>query len=135
MTKYCGRDLLIQIDISSVYTTIGGLRSNNVVINNETVDVTDKGDAPWRQLLANCGIRSMSLSGSGVFTDDAALQDVLDMVVAGTIVDFKIISGRLDEFEGPFTVTSFERGGEHNAEETFSISLESASDITYTPAP
>jgi TP901-1 family phage major tail protein len=134
MTKYCGKDLLIQIGdgaATEVFTTVGGFRSNGTTINNEQVDITDKGSSKKRELLA-CGINSMSISGSGLVSDNAALEAMKLAAHSGDIGNFKIISGLGDVYQGPFQVASFERTGEHNGAEEFSVSLESAAAITYT---
>jgi TP901-1 family phage major tail protein len=116
------------------YVTIAGMRSTSLKINNEQVDVTDKGDIPWRQLLA-CGIRSMELSASGIFSNAVALTEIMADVVGGGIVDFKVISGRGDMFVGAYLVASCERNGEYNGAEQYSLTLASAGAIAYTPAP
>ena len=51
------------------FTTIGGLRSTSLTINNESVDVTNKDSSNKRTMLAAAGVQSISVSGSGVFTD------------------------------------------------------------------
>lgn len=113
------------------YITIGGMRSTGMTINNEQVDVTDKGDVPWRQLL-NVGIRSMDMSASGIFSNDGALSDMMLRATDGVISTFRIISGRGDKFDGDYQVVSCERNGEYNQAEQFSLSLASAGAITYT---
>lgn len=68
-----GRAFLLQVGdgdpggTGELFTTVAGLRSTSLSLNNETVDVTTKDSAPWRELLANAGIRSMQVQGSGVF--------------------------------------------------------------------
>lgn len=134
MPKYCGRLFILAIETTpggGTFTTIGPTQSNGMTINNEQVDVTTKGDAPARQLI-NCGINSMSLSGSGFVTDDSALEQLKVASHSGEILNFRITSDLGDQYEGPFQVSSFERTGEHNNAETFSVSLESAAAITYT---
>jgi TP901-1 family phage major tail protein len=134
MAKYCGKDFLIQRETATPgqYATIGFLRSTSMSINNETVDVTTKDDMPWRQLLAECGVRSMSLSGAGVFSDNATVNSVITDVMAGTIGNYQIISGHGDKFTGLFQPVSFERSGEYNDSEQYSITLESGGEITFT---
>ena len=56
---------------------IGGIRTESMTINNETVDVTDKDGNGWRELLEGAGITSMSLKGSGVVSDNAVLPTTL----------------------------------------------------------
>lgn len=124
----------VQASSAGNYVTIAGMRSTSMSINNEQVDVTDKGDVPWRQLLA-VGIRSMELSAAGVFSDGAVIGDIMNDVTSGAIVEFKIISGRGDYFVGLFLVASCERSGEYNQAEQYTLSLASAGAIVYTPAP
>lgn len=115
------------------YLTVAGMRSNSLKINNEQVDVTDKGDNQWRQLL-QCGVRSMEASGSGMFSNDFSADDMVSDAMTGSIVDFKLISGRGDKFVGPFLVATCERTGEYNGAEQYSLSLASAGAIVHTPA-
>ena len=123
--------------VSINYTTVGGMRSTSMTINNEQVDVTDKGDVPWRQLLA-CGIKSMDLSLSGFFTDQVTLNTILACLASSTstsaIQQFKLVSGRGDSVIGLFQITSCERSGEYNQAEQYSLSLASAAAISYTAA-
>ena len=136
MAKYCGKDLLIQRlkTAPSTYETIAGMKSTGLKINNEAVDVTDKGDVPWRQLL-QCGIRSMELTAAGIFSDNVSLADIMGDVTSGAIVQFQIISGRGDKFVGMFLVQSCDRSGEYNGAELYSLTLSSAGAIVYTAAP
>jgi predicted secreted protein len=116
------------------YLTIAGMRSTDVKINNEQVDVTDKGDTPWRQLLA-VGIRSMELSASGIFSNAVVLNDIMADALNGSIVTFRVISGRGDSFDGDFLVVSVDRSGEYNGAEQYSLSLSSAGAVEYTQVP
>lgn len=133
MAAQKGRSILIKISDGSSpasFTTIAGLRSKTITINNETVDITTADEAPWRQLLGDTGLRSVSVSGSGVFQDDAAMNSVEDLAMDGTLQEFQLVFGNGDIMQGMFAVSSFEHGGEHTAEQTASISLESATIIT-----
>ena len=53
------------------FTTIGGMRSTSLTMNDEMVDVTNKDSSRASTLLAQGGTNSMSVAGSGVFTDSA----------------------------------------------------------------
>ena len=72
MAAQKGLDVLMKIDISGTKTTIGGLRSTSITLNDESVDITNKDSLGSRTLLAGAGVNSLSVSGSGVFTDSAA---------------------------------------------------------------
>lgn len=137
MAKFKGREFRVSVRVSTgpdVFTVIGGIRSESLTINSETVDVTDKDGNGWRELLQGAGITSMSIKGSGVVSDNTVFTDhIMVAKMADTHLKIKLESGLGDIFTGVFAIPSVERGGEYNKEETFSISLESAGEITYTP--
>lgn len=136
MAKYKGRELRIKVRTSTgpdVFAVVGGIRTESMTINSETVDVTDKDGNGWRELLEGAGITSMSLKGSGVVSDNAIFTDkIMVAKMADTHLYLKIESGLGDVWVGNFAIPSVERSGEYNKEENFSITLESAGTITYT---
>lgn len=138
MAKFKGREFRVSVRTSTgpdVYAVIGGIRTESVTINSETVDVTDKDGSGWRELLEGAGITSMSIKGSGVVSDNVVFTDhIMVAKMANTHKTIKLESGLGDVFTGVFAIPSVERAGEYNKEETFSISLESAGVVTYTAA-
>ena len=135
MTVQNGRDLLIKMDMTGdgQFETVAGLRATRLAFNAETVDVTNMDSAGgWRELLAGAGIRSASISGSGVFrdadTDGRARQVFFDAEVPAyqvVIPDFGVI-------EGPFQMTGLEYSGSYNGEATYEVSLASAGALVFT---
>lgn len=116
-----------------VFDTVGGLRATQFTVNNASVDVTTKDSAGMRALLAGAGIQSMTVSGSGVFTDLASEERIRANATANSIDNYQIVSGNGDTWEGGFLITSYQRSGDFSNEETFSITLESSGAITFTP--
>ena len=122
--------------------TIGGLRSTSMTINGEMVDVTDKdanafissGNDKARILLQGGGVRSMSLSASGVFTDSSTENILRGFAFDGAIQNYDLVFSDGSKISGAFLITSYERAGEFNGEETYSVTLESSNTITYTNA-
>lgn len=126
MAAQKGRNILIKIGNGAspaTFTTIGGLRSKNFTVNNEQVDITAGNTAPWRQLLGDAGIRSIAVSGSGVFEDEAAINLCEDNALDGSVDEYQLVFGNGDIIQGLFQVASFQYAGEHNGEQTYSISL------------
>lgn len=117
------------------YVVVAGLRARSISFNAEPVDVTNADSTgAWRELLDGAGIRSASMSGDGVFTDDAGFEAVRDAYFENEHRDAKILIPGLGTFEGKFMVTALETGGEFNREVTYSLTLESAGVITWTTA-
>ncbi|MDQ0319605.1 TP901-1 family phage major tail protein [Pararhizobium capsulatum DSM 1112] len=73
MVAQKGKDLLLKIDNGGTYATVAGLRSKRIAFNAETVDGTDAESAGrWRELLGGTGIQRASVSGAGIFKDQAS---------------------------------------------------------------
>lgn len=133
-----GRNLLIKVSDDTSpgnFTTLGGMRSKTMTINNETVDITDSDCAPWRVLLADAGLRSISLSGSGIFKDEINQDLMRQMAMDGSIRDMQMVFENGDVFQGQFQVASTEFSGEHNAQVDFSTTIESAGEVIFTEGP
>jgi len=140
MAAQKGLGLLLKIDTASSgsanYVTVGGLRSTSITLNEESVDVTNKDSAGQRTLLAGGGVQSVSISGSGIFTDsttEVLMRTTFAAQSGGSAVfkSFQIIVPDLGTFSGSFQITSLEYAGEYNGEATYSVSLESAGAITF----
>ena len=146
MAAQKGLDVLMKIDISGTKTTIGGLRSTSITLNEESVDVTNKDSLGNRTLLAGAGVNTLSVSGSGVFTDSTAevavrtafqaQQNTTDGSTGQTAAfeSFQFIIPNLGTYTGNFQITSLEYAGEYNGEATYSMSFESAGYITFAAA-
>lgn len=130
-----GKDLLIKVDMTSdgQFETIAGLRATRVSFNAEAVDVTSlESQGGWRELLAGAGVRTASISGSGVFKDEGTDERARQIFFDGEVPDFQIIIPDFGIVEGPFQVTALEYSGSHQGEATYELSLASAGALTFT---
>ena len=128
-----GSALLVKVGNAGspeTFTTVAGLRDTSISINAETIDVTNKDSARVRTLLADAGIKSFSISGSGVFTDASSEQLILTNFSATTFLNYQFLVPSYNTFTGAFQVTSIEYSGSYNGEVTYSMSFESASTVT-----
>ena len=116
---------------AGIKATIGGLRSTSITLNDEAVDVTNKDSSGNRTLLADGGIHSMSISGSGIFTDAASETTLRSTMNASSFTNFQLIIPDFGTYTGAFMVASLEYAGEYNGEVTYSVSLESSGAITF----
>lgn len=129
-----GKDLLIKVDLSGdgSFVTMAGLRATRVSFNAETVDVTSLESAGgWRELLAGAGVKAASISGSGVFKDDATDARARQIFFDGETPDFQVIIPDFGTVEGPFQVSSLEYAGAHNGEATYEVALASAGQLAF----
>jgi TP901-1 family phage major tail protein len=137
-----GSSFLLKDNSTGTPATIGGLRSTSMTINGEAVDITTKdsnafissGNDKARDLLQGGGVRSMTLSASGVFTDSSTENILRGFAFDGAIQNYDLVFSDGSKISGAFLITSYERAGEFNGEETYSVTLESSNTITYTNA-
>lgn len=130
-----GKDLLIKVDLTGggSFQTVAGLRATRVSFNAESVDVTSLESAGgWRELLAGAGVKSASLSGSGIFRDAASDARMRQIFFDGEMPDFQVVIPDFGTIEGPFQVTAIEYGGTHDGEATYEVALASAGQLSFT---
>ena len=130
-----GKDLLIKLDLTGAgsYQTVAGLRATRISFNSETVDATSlDSQGGWRELLGGAGMKSASISGSGVFRDDATDERTRQVFFDGDIPDFQVIIPDFGIVEGPFQITAIDYAGTHNGEATYELSMASAGALSFT---
>tara|TARA_Y100000289_G_scaffold53764_1_gene55881 strand:- start:46 stop:450 length:405 start_codon:yes stop_codon:yes gene_type:complete len=134
MAAQRGKALLLKIDVSGTMTTVGGMRSTSMTLNDEAVDISNKDSGSFRELLPAGGIQSMTITASGVFTDSTAEQTLRSAYGTSTFKSYNVIVPDLGTYAGTFMIASLEYGGEYNGEATYSVTLESSGSITFTAA-
>ncbi|MDH2327619.1 phage major tail protein, TP901-1 family [Falsirhodobacter xinxiangensis] len=130
-----GKDLLVKLDLTGdgQFETIAGLRATRVSFNAETVDVTSlESQGGWRELLGGAGVKSASISGSGVFRDAGTDERARQIFFDGEVPQFQVIIPSFGVVQGAFMITAIEYAGSHNGEATYELTLASAGALTFT---
>jgi predicted secreted protein len=130
-----GRTLRIMIGDGAspeVFSTIAGVQECGISGEIGEIDITDKDSNGYRTLLAG-GIRSLSLSASGVTLTNALMQ----LFIAGEIFNARMVwedSG--DMIEGAFQMGSFENtGATENAAIMFTAEFRSSGEFEFVEGP
>ena len=108
------------------FTTVAGLRTTQLSINGEAVAITSKDSGGWRELLSGAGVRSVSVSGAGVFTGSTAEARLKANALAGTIDDYRLSFESGETMTGRFLLTRLEYAGDYNGERSYTLALESS---------
>lgn len=136
MSAQRGKDLLLKIGDNGApetFTTIGGLRTRNLSLNAQSVDVTHSESAGgWRELLAGAGVRQASLAGGGVFLSGAVAESVRAVFFNSEIRNWQIVIPGFGDITGPFQIANLDYAGEHDGEAAMALALESAGALTFT---
>ena len=139
MAKQLGRSFLLKVgdgEASETFTTVAGINSKSITVNNSAIDVTTPdattpGGALWSQSMD--GLKQITVSGDGIFIDESAQEGRLNTVAmsATPTANFEIVIPDFGTYSGEFRITSFELGGETEGAVTFSISLESNGECSF----
>lgn len=128
MAANVGRNLLLKTGT----TVIAGVRQKGISVNGEPIDVTTDDDSGYRTLLAEAGMMSLDISVEGVTKDNELRQAMLTdatLTLAGLSIEYP--NG--DTVTGTFLLVGLEETGAHNDAVTFSGTLQSSGQWTYTP--
>ncbi|MCP3735042.1 phage major tail protein, TP901-1 family [Sphingomonas sp. RP10(2022)] len=111
------------------FATVAGLRTTQLSVKGEAVVVTTKDSGGWRQLLSGAGVRSVSVSGAGVFTGSAAEARIKGNALSGVLDDYRLSFESGDSMTGRFLVTRLDYAGDFNGERSYTLSLESSGPV------
>jgi TP901-1 family phage major tail protein len=111
------------------YATVAGMRTTQLSVNGEAVNVTSKDSGGWRELLSGAGVRSVSVSAAGIFTGSAAELRLRGHALAGTIEQFELSFESGERMRGRFLVTRLDYAGDYNGERNYALTLESSGPV------
>ena len=133
MAAQKGKDLLLKLDDGTGnFVTLAGLRTRRLSFNTEAVDVTNADSAGrWRELLAGAGVKRASLAGAGVFKDDPSDLLTRQIFFDGVVRNWQVTIPAFGVITGLFQILSLDYRGDHAAEVTFDIALESAGALAF----
>jgi TP901-1 family phage major tail protein len=112
--------------VTPTYSTVAGLRTTQLSVNGDAVVITNKGSGGWRDLLSGAGVRSVSVSGAGVFTGSASEIRIKNNALAGLVDDYELSFESGERLQGKFLVTRLDYAGDFNGERSYTMALESS---------
>ncbi len=111
-----------------------GARTKSVTLTNDGIDITSDDDNGFRTMLAaDPGQRALDMSIDGILKD----ADLISAAVTGgslLISEYKLNIPGIGEFEGDFYLGSIELGASYNEAVTFSATVQSSGQFTFTAA-
>lgn len=122
---------LFLVKTGSPLASILSSRSVDMTINGEAVDVTTKGSAPFRKLLEDAGITSVTVNLEGVYESDEAGAVFNTRALSRSIDAYEIVSEDGETWSGDFQLTNFSVSGTYNGEQAYSVTLESSDEVEY----
>lgn len=111
------------------YATVAGLKTTQLSVNGDPVVITNKDSGGWRELLTGAGVRSVSVSASGIFTGSAAEARVRSLALSGAVESYELSFESGEKMRGKFLVTRLEYAGDFNGERNYTLALESSGEV------
>ncbi|RED16043.1 phage tail tube protein [Parasphingopyxis lamellibrachiae] len=112
-----------------VYSTVAGMRTTQLSINGEPVVITNKDSGGWRELLTGAGVRSVSVSGAGIFTGSVAETRLKNNALAGSLDDYELSFESGERMQGEFLIARLDYSGDFNGERNYTLALESSGQV------
>ncbi len=114
-----------------VFRNLGGLRSKEFALSSEAVDITNVSSDEWSSMLDGAGVRSASMSGSGVWTNEPVFQEFFQDFLNNRLTCLALIDAKAGRvYEGCFKITELSVSGDYDAEGQYSVSAESSGPVT-----
>lgn len=138
MSAQKGKDLLLKIlnntgESEKTYTTVMGLRAQTITMNSAVVDTSDASQTHgWRELLGGAGLKTMSITGEGIFRDSGADEKIRKAFIESTTGEWQIHIPDFYDITGAFQITLLEYAGEYDNTITWRVTLESAGALDWT---
>lgn len=132
MSAEKGSEFLLKVGNGAeppAFTTVAGMRTTQMSVNGEAVNVTSKDSGGWRELLSGAGVRSVSVAASGIFTGSASELRIKANALAGQIDDYELSFESGERLRGRFLVARLDYSGDYNGERNYTLSLESSGPV------
>lgn len=134
MSVKAGQDVLIKLEdgvTPDSFITIAGIRAKTIQLNAGLIDATHTGSAGgWRELLSGAGVKSVRVTGAGVFRDESSDARMREVFLSREAVNWQLIVPDFAWFTGRFLISQLSYGGDFDGEAVFSVTLESAGEVS-----
>ena len=136
MSIQAGKAILLKIGDGAEpqnFASAAGLRMKTISLNARAIDVTNADSTNgWRELLGGAGVKTCTVSGSGVFVDAAADEQIRQAFFDQAIKDWQLIIPDFGIIEGAFQIAALDYSGRHDGEAAWSMTLSSAGALGFT---
>lgn len=132
MTAQAGIHFLLKLGSKAGQPkTLAGLRATQMRLDNELIDTTHKDSQGARTLLAEAGTQKLTISASGLFTNQKVEEETRIIAFQKRIETYCLYFPNGDILEAGFYISYYERSGDYNGEETYSLTLESSGPLMF----
>ncbi len=120
---------------ADIYSNVGAIKAKSIAFKTKGINTTNQDSSEWEMMLDNAGIRSMSVSGSGVYSGDVVMENLKVASMNNTLAQLAFIDViKKKVYYGFYKVTQLQLSGNFDGEGNYSLSAESSGVITFLQA-
>lgn len=132
ITAFAGRDIRFYVGDGAGGAKICA-RSKTVTIGSESIDITQDCDGAFRKLMDEPASRFIDMSVEGILTQDDWLLQALNTQSSVFLNEYTLVIPGIGEISGDWFISNFELGAPYNDATTFSATVQSSGEWTFTP--
>jgi len=122
-----------QVELRKNGVLIAGVRTKNLTVGNEAIDITTDDDSGFRTLMELSGQRQIDMSVEGLLKDSTLLQSMIDGTLLIEAYTLKFIDYSV-EITGNFRMNNIQTGANYKEAGTFSAEIQSTGPFSMVPA-
>ena len=132
INAFSGRDILFYVGDGTDGARICA-RSKTLTIGSESIDITQDCDGAFRRLMDEPASRFLDMAVEGVLTQDDWLLQALDTSSSVFLDKYTMVISGVGSITGDFFISNYELGAPHDDAVTFSATVQSSGEWTFTP--
>ncbi len=117
-----------------VFAALDGMRATRLVINQEAINSRRVSAQPWREIASGAGSQQVSLIASGIYTDAEMEKRLRTHALMKNTRNYQLRFANGDTLTGAFAVSRYESSADHDGQELYAVTLESAGELVFDPA-
>jgi predicted secreted protein len=119
-----GIEMLLKVQIGATMTPVAGLLTDELIVDSETIDVTNKGSQSWRTLISG-GRRTVDISCEAFVLDDEAQAVLKQAYMDDAVLVCEMTDGIDLGVSGSFKIGQFDFSGGYDGAERLTLTLHS----------
>lgn len=133
MSAQAGRDLLLKVkNTSGDFVTAAGLRTKTIKLGARQIDVThEQSPQAWRELLPGAGVKTLDITGAGLFVDEESDGLFRAAFFAQTPLACRVIIPDFGSLEAQFLISQLSYGGRYDGEAIYDLALSAAGAVSF----
>src|SRR5699024_9825467 len=131
LNAFSGRDILFYVGDEAGSRICA--RTKTLTIGSESIDITQDCDGAFRKLIDEPACRLLDKAVESILTQDDWLKQALDTSSNVFLNEYTLVIPCIGSITGDFFISDFELGAPHDDAVTFSATVQSSGEWTFTP--